>query len=176
MKNWYTIRARGRGADGSRAEVLIYDEIGAYGISARGFLAELGALPDGVPIDLRKIKTPAYWISTREDHIAPWRTTYLGTRLLNGPKRFVLGGSGHIAGIVNPPSANKYGYCANEALPESADDWLQGSTAHEGSWWTDWAAWVAGYNGKQVDARQPGEGKLAPIEDAPGRYVKARLV
>ncbi len=131
---------------------------------------------NGVPIDLRKIKTPAYWISTREDHIAPWRTTYLGTRLLNGPKRFVLGGSGHIAGIVNPPSANKYGYCANEALPESADDWLQGSTAHEGSWWTDWAAWVAGYNGKQVDARQPGEGKLAPIEDAPGRYVKARLV
>ncbi|MFO1381494.1 MAG: class I poly(R)-hydroxyalkanoic acid synthase [Chitinivorax sp.] len=131
---------------------------------------------DGVPIDLRQIKTPAYWISTREDHIAPWRTTYLGTQLLSGPKRFVLGGSGHIAGIVNPPSANKYGYCTNDALPETADEWLQGSTPHEGSWWSDWAQWVADYNGKQVAARQPGDGKLQPIEDAPGRYVKARLV
>lgn len=131
---------------------------------------------DGVPIDLRQIQTPAYWISTREDHIAPWRTTYLGTQLLAGPKRFVLGGSGHIAGIVNPPAANKYGYCTNEALPVTADAWLEGSQAHEGSWWLDWAKWVEPFNGKLVAARQPGDGKLPALDDAPGSYVKARLV
>lgn len=135
-----------------------------------------GITLDGVPIDLGKIKTPAYWISTREDHIAPWRTTYLGTQLLSGPKRFVLGGSGHIAGIVNPPAAKKYGYCTNEALPATAEEWLQDSQPHEGSWWLDWATWVEAYNGKLVPARQPGEGKLPALDDAPGSYVKARLV
>lgn len=135
-----------------------------------------GITLDGVPIDLGKIKTPAYWISTREDHIAPWRTTYLGTQLLSGPKRFVLGGSGHIAGIVNPPAAKKYGYCTNEALPATAEEWLQDSQPHEGSWWLDWAKWVEAYNGKLVPARQPGEGKLPVVDDAPGSYVKARLV
>lgn len=135
-----------------------------------------GITLDGVPIDLGKIKTPAYWISTREDHIAPWRTTYLGTQLLSGPKRFVLGGSGHIAGIVNPPAAKKYGYCTNESLPATAEEWLQDSQPHEGSWWLDWATWVDAYNGKLVPARQPGEGKLPVLDDAPGSYVKARLV
>ena len=115
-----------------------------------------------------------YWISTREDHIAPWRT-YLGTQLLSGPKRFVLGGLGHIAGIVNRrrPTNTVIAPTMPCRRPPT-NGW--GSTPHEGSWWSDWAQWVADYNGKQVAARQPGDGKLQPIEDAQGRYVKARLV
>ena len=136
-----------------------------------------GVTLHGVPIDMRKIKTPAYFISTREDHIAPWQSTYAGARLFAGPKRFVLGGSGHIAGIVNPPAANKYGYTTHDIeLPAKPADWLVGATAHEGSWWNDWSAWVAPHCGKQVAARKPGGGKLKAIEDAPGSYVKAKLV
>lgn len=129
---------------------------------------------DGVGIDLNKIETPAYFISTKEDHIAPWKSTYAGTQLLSGPVRFVLGMSGHIAGIVNPPSAKKYGYWTNANLPASCDEWLAGAEAHEGSWWLDWKKWVQRYNGKKVPARVPGDGKLDVIEDAPGSYVKIR--
>lgn len=129
----------------------------------------------GVPIDLRKIKTPAYFISTREDHIAPWASTYAGTQLLSGPVRFVLGGSGHIAGIVNPPSANKYGYSVNAQLPPTPQEWLAGATQQEGSWWLDWDAWLTEHRGKTVAARQPGDRELTPIEPAPGRYVKVRI-
>jgi len=93
----------------------------------------------GEPIDLSKIDIPAYFISTIEDHIAPWKTTYLGAQLLNGPVRFTLGGSGHIAGIVNPPSANKYWYWTNEKLRDTADEWLASAEKHPGSWWSDWA-------------------------------------
>ena len=127
-----------------------------------------------VGIDLSKVKTPAYFISTKEDHIAPWESTYAGTRLLSGPVRFVLGMSGHIAGIVNPPAAKKYGYWTNEELPEASGDWLAGAQSHDGSWWLDWKKWVQPYNGKRVPARMPGDGKLQVIEDAPGSYVKVR--
>ncbi|QNM97463.1 PHA/PHB synthase family protein [Chitinimonas koreensis] len=130
---------------------------------------------DGVPIDLTKVRTPAYFVSAREDHIAPWQSTYAGARLFKGPVRFVLGGSGHIAGIVNPPAANKYGYVTNPELAATPADWLAGAEAHEGSWWLDWAQWLGDYQGKRVAAREPGTGKLAAIEDAPGRYVKAKL-
>ena len=130
----------------------------------------------GVPIDLSKVKTPAYFISTIEDHIAPWVATYAGPHLLGGANRFVLGGSGHIAGIVNPPAANKYHYWTNSKLPKEPEDWLKTATQHPGSWWTDWLAWVAPHNkAKQVPARKPGSGKLKAIEDAPGRYAKFRL-
>ncbi len=129
----------------------------------------------GVPIDLRKIKTPAYFLSTREDHIAPWKTTYAGTQLLKGPTKFVLGGSGHIAGVINPPTAKKYSYWTHATLPPSPDDWLAAATKHEGSWWDDWAQWVGQYAGEAVSARPPGDGKLAPLEDAPGSYVKVRV-
>ncbi len=134
----------------------------------------------GVPIDLSRVKTPAYFASTREDHIAPWRGTYLGARLFSGPVRFVLGGSGHIAGIVNPPAANKYGYATHpetggKGLPETADAWLAGSEAHPGSFWPDWGQWLAPHLGEEVPARQPGDGKLPVIEDAPGSYVKVRI-
>jgi polyhydroxyalkanoate synthase len=129
----------------------------------------------GVPIDLGKVKTPAYFISTVEDHIAPWKSTYLGATRLGGPVRFVLGGSGHIAGIVNPPAAKKYCYWINEALPAKPDDWQAAAGRHEGSWWNDWQAWMEARNaGEHVPARVPGDGKLKVIEDAPGSYVSVR--
>jgi len=127
-----------------------------------------------VPIDLRKINVPLYFLSTREDHIAPWRSTYAGTQLVSGPVRFILGASGHVAGVINPPSANKYGYWTNEKLSAEPETWLKGATYHEGSWWTDWAAWIGSHGNGQVPARQPGSGQLAAIEDAPGSYVKVR--
>jgi polyhydroxyalkanoate synthase len=131
----------------------------------------------GVPIDISKIKTPTYFISTVEDHIAPWKSTYLGAKRFAGPVRFALGGSGHIAGIVNPPAANKYGFWINDAaeMPATADEFLEGATQHPGSWWTDWNAWVSELNGgKMVPARKPGDGGKV-IEDAPGSFAKFRL-
>jgi polyhydroxyalkanoate synthase len=126
----------------------------------------------GVPVDLSKVKVPAYFISTVEDHIAPWKTTYKGSRYLGGPVRFVLGGSGHIAGIVNPPAAKKYHYWTNEPGAPGADEWLQGATQHPGSWWEDWQRWIAALNGEdRVPARIPAKA----IEDAPGSYVMQRL-
>ena len=127
----------------------------------------------GVPIDLRRIKTPAFLLSTREDHIAPWRSTYAATQIYAGPVKFVLSASGHIAGVVNPPGS-KYGHYENDANPPTADEWLAGATQHDGSWWPVWERWVAQYAGGEVPARQPGDGKLHPIEDAPGLYVKVR--
>ncbi|UTV87475.1 class I poly(R)-hydroxyalkanoic acid synthase [Cobetia amphilecti] len=135
---------------------------------------------DGVPIDLSQIETPSYWVSAREDHIAKWQTTYNGTQLPKASiKRFVLGGSGHIAGIVNPPHKNKYGYATNDSLPATPDEWLEGTEQHEGSWWNDWQAWMTG-NGfvepePEVSARTPGEGKLDVIEPAPGRYARQTI-
>jgi len=131
----------------------------------------------GVKIDLTKVKTPCYFVSAIEDHIAPWKSTYMGALLPTGPVKFVLGGSGHIAGIVNPPVANKYGFWTNDELPAAADDFLTGATQNAGSWWTDWQQWVTGQTGgsAMVDARQPGDGPLKVIEDAPGSYVKFRL-
>jgi polyhydroxyalkanoate synthase len=127
-----------------------------------------------VPIDLRRIDVPTYFLSTREDHIAPWRSTYAGTRLMSGPVRFVLGASGHVAGVINPPSAKKYGYWTKEALPADPEAWLEGAAYHEGSWWTDWAEWLDQHGGGHVPARQPGSGSLAALEDAPGSYVAVR--
>jgi polyhydroxyalkanoate synthase len=131
----------------------------------------------GVKIDLGKIKVPCYFISTIEDHIAPWKSTYLGALRLGKAPRFVLGGSGHIAGIVNPPAANKYGYWVRDdnALPEDCETWLAATTHQPGSWWTDWHAWASEQDAGQVDARDPAKGKLPVLEDAPGAYVKARL-
>ncbi len=132
----------------------------------------------GEPIDIGKIKVPSYFISTLEDHIAPWKSTYLGATRLSGPVRFVLGGSGHIAGIINAPAANKYHYWTNETkkLPAEPDAWLEGAKQTPGSWWTDWQQWIDKLNkGAKVPARNPAKGKLKPIEDAPGSFVKFRL-
>ena len=133
-----------------------------------------GITLDGVSIDLTCIDVPVYILSTREDHIAPWRSTYAATGLYRGPIRFVLAMSGHIAGVVNPPSANKYGHFTGE-LAATPDAWLDAATAHEGSWWPDWDAWVSEYSGGEAPPREPGAGALPAIEDAPGRYVKVRI-
>ena len=140
-------------------------------------LCEPGGISVGdVDIDLRKIKTPSYFISAKEDHIAPWESTYAGARNFSGPVRFVLGGSGHIAGIVNPPVKNKYGYWTGAAkLPATSSAWKKKAKQHEGSWWIDWDKWLAGKSKKKVKARDPEKGKLAAIEDAPGSYVTKRI-
>jgi polyhydroxyalkanoate synthase len=126
----------------------------------------------GVPVDLSKVKVPSYFISTVEDHIAPWKTTYKGAQYLGGTVRFVLGGSGHIAGIVNPPAAKKYHYWTNPDLPPDADDWFSVATQQPGSWWEDWQRWIDTLNaGDKVPARIPAHA----LEDAPGSYAMMRL-
>jgi polyhydroxyalkanoate synthase len=133
--------------------------------------------PNGVSmkdvlIDLRSITVPSFMLSTRDDHIAPWKSTYAATQIYKGPVKFVLSGSGHIAGIVNPPDAKKYGYWTNEALPPTSDEWLSKAEAHNGSWWPEWLNWLAPYSGEQILARDLGPG----IEPAPGSYVKVMAV
>ncbi len=130
----------------------------------------------GVQIDLGRIKTPTFMLSTREDHITPWKSTYAATQLYGGPVKFVLAASGHIAGVVNPPSANKYSHFLNTKLPKDPDQWLAGAKQVDGSWWPEYAKWVQKYAGPKVPARTPGDGKLTPIEPAPGSYVKVRVV
>ena len=133
-----------------------------------------GIVLNETPIDLAKVQIPAYFISTIEDHIAPWKSTYAGARLFQGPVRFVLGGSGHIAGIINPPCANKYGYWTLDSLLSDPDAWLKDAAQQAGSWWTDWARWVEKQGGEKVAARVPGAGELKAIQDAPGSYVTLR--
>jgi len=144
----------------------------------KNLLKEPGGIMIGdVAIDLGKIRIPAYFISTLEDHIAPWQSTYLGAQRFSGPTKFVLGGSGHIAGIVNPPAANKYGYWTSpaRALPESAQAFFAGARQNEGSWWVDWQAWLTAQNEESVASRDPVKGRLGVLEDAPGSFVKFRL-
>jgi len=133
----------------------------------------------GVPIDLTTINTPAYIQAGREDHIAPSASVWKLMHVLAGPKRFVLAGSGHIAGVVNHPSAGKYQYWINEAetAPTTLDEFVAGAVEHKGSWWPDWVKWLkalAPETVKVAGARVPGKGKLKAIEDAPGRYVRTR--
>jgi polyhydroxyalkanoate synthase len=142
----------------------------------KNLLTQPGAITlAGEPIDLNNVNVPACFVSTIEDHIAPWKSTYMGAKLLPGPVKFILGGSGHIAGIVNPPAGNKYNYWTDDKLVDSADAWLAGANRHDGSWWPEWNAWVSQFGGDKVPARIPGEGKLKPLEDAPGSYAKLRL-
>jgi polyhydroxyalkanoate synthase len=126
------------------------------------------------PIDLTRIKTPAFILSTREDHIAPWKSTFVATRLYRGPTRFVLAASGHIAGVVNPPAAEKYGYWTNDRKAKSPDHWLENATKHDGSWWPAWQRWISEFAGGTVAARDPAKGALKPVEDAPGSYVRGK--
>lgn len=134
---------------------------------------------DGVKIDLSQIKTPAYFISTIQDHIAKWKSTYVGAQVHSGPVKFVLSGSGHIAGVVNPPNKVKYGYWTNDVIAETPDAWFAGAEKHEGSWWPDWQEWVTSNKyadpASQVTARDPSKGKLEAIEAAPGSYVKLKI-
>jgi polyhydroxyalkanoate synthase subunit PhaC len=139
-------------------------------------LAEPGGITlEGTPIDLSTVDVPAYFLSTREDHIAPWKSTYRGTHLLGGENRFVLAASGHIAGVVNPPDGGKYSHWINAERPEDPEAWFLGATEIAGSWWPDWQRWITALDKRHVKAREPGDGKLKPIEDAPGSYVKVLL-
>jgi polyhydroxyalkanoate synthase len=128
----------------------------------------------GAKIDLSKVNVPTYFVSAIEDHIAPWKTTYAGPSIVGGKSRFVLSGSGHIAGMVNPPAAQKYGYWTNASLVDSPDQWLEAAEQHNGSWWPDWLKWVGPHLGREVPARIPGKGKLKVIEAAPGSYARLR--
>ena len=130
---------------------------------------------DGVTLDLKKVSIPVYNLATREDHIAPAKSVYLGSSLFGGPVRYVVAGSGHIAGVINPPEKNKYQYWTGpRPRGEDVDKWLADAHEHPGSWWPDWFAWLKAQAPAKVPARQPGGGVLTPIEDAPGSYVKVR--
>src|SRR5713101_8207119 len=130
---------------------------------------------DNVRIDLKEITIPIYNLATREDHIAPAKSVYLGSSFFGGPMRYVLSGSGHIAGVVNPPAKTKYQYWTGDTpRGEDLEGWLRSAAEHPGSWWPDWLAWIKAQDAEEVEARPPGGGTFPPIEDAPGSYVKVR--
>jgi polyhydroxyalkanoate synthase len=131
----------------------------------------------GVPVDFGRIRVPIYVLAAREDHIVPWKGAYQTTQLVSGEARFVLGASGHIAGVINPAAKNRRSYWTGARVPAGADEWLAGATEHKGSWWHDWDRWLAQFAGGEVAApAAPGNARFRPIEPAPGRYVKQRVV
>jgi polyhydroxyalkanoate synthase len=142
-----------------------------YGENA---LAKGELVLDNVRLDLGQVKTPIYVQSSKEDHIAPYRSVYKGARLFGGPVNFMMAGSGHIAGVINHPDAKKYQHWTNPELPATVEEWMAGATEHPGSWWPDWMTWLKTRSGGQIPARDPAKGPLKPIEDAPGSYVKVK--
>jgi polyhydroxyalkanoate synthase len=142
-----------------------------YGENA---LAKGELVLDNVRLDLGAVKTPVYVQSSKEDHIAPYRSVYKGARLFGGPTTFTMAGSGHIAGVINAPVAKKYQHWTNAALPPTVEEWMAGAVEHPGSWWEHWAKWLKARSGGEVKARDPGKGPLKPLEDAPGSFVKVR--
>ncbi len=144
----------------------------------RNLLAQPGGIAmKGVPIDLGKVSIPLYFLSCREDHIAPWSSTYRGMKNFTAaPVRFVLAASGHIAGVINPPGGGKYNHFINDTLPPRAEDWFGSATEIAGSWWPDWQHWVTRLDARQVPARIPGKVRgVKVIEDAPGSYVQVKI-
>jgi polyhydroxyalkanoate synthase len=134
-----------------------------------------GVTIDGVPLDLGAIRAPLMAISLKDDHVSAWAATYQSALLWGGPKTFLLGGSGHNAGVINPPSANKHGYWTNPDMLEGAEDWLSGATKRDGSWWPHWQAWLSTDGASEkVPPRVPGAGALSAIEPAPGSYVRKK--
>jgi polyhydroxyalkanoate synthase len=142
-----------------------------YGENA---LAKGELVLDNVRLDLGTVKTPIYVQSSREDHIAPYRSVFKGAKLFGGPVNFMMAGSGHIAGVINHPDAKKYQHWTNPALPGTVEEWMAGAAEHPGSWWPEWMTWLKARSGADVPARDPAKGPLKPIEDAPGSYVKVR--
>jgi polyhydroxyalkanoate synthase len=128
----------------------------------------------GERLDLSKVKIPIYLQSSRDDHIAPYRSVYKSTKLFKGKITFMMAGSGHIAGVINHPDARKYQYWTNDKLPDTVEDWIAGATETPGSWWPHWDKWLSAKSGEMVPARVPGSGRLKVIEDAPGTYVKMK--
>ena len=142
-----------------------------YGENA---LAKGELVLDNVQLDLSKVMTPIYVQSSKEDHIAPARSVYKGAKLFGGPVNFTLAGSGHIAGVINAPVAQKYQHWTNDKLPAALDEWQADAKETAGSWWPHWIGWLKGHSGGQIPARDPAKGKLKPLGDAPGTYVKVR--
>src|SRR5262249_15036105 len=126
----------------------------------------------GERIDLKRVETPIYSLATREDHVAPARSVFLGSKSFGHPVQFVLAGSGHIAGVVNPPCKRKYSYWTGPPAAEKFEDWLAAADERPGSWWPDWLAWLRRHSAAEAPARLPGSGRLKPLEDAPGSYVR----
>jgi polyhydroxyalkanoate synthase len=130
---------------------------------------------DNTLLDLSKVKVPIYNLATREDHIAPADSVLYGSQFFGGPVKYVLSGSGHIAGVVNPPSSGKYQFWTNDNIKDvTLADWLKGAQEHKGSWWPDWREWLASIDAEEVPARAVGTEAMPPIEDAPGSYVRVR--
>ncbi len=142
-----------------------------YGQNA---LAKGEMVMGGQTLDLGKVMTPLYFQASKEDHIAPSRSVYRSARLFGGPVTFTMAGSGHIAGVVNHPDAKKYNHWTNDKLPATLEEWVAGATEHTGSWWPHWRAWLAEKSGKMIPARDPAKGKLKPLGEAPGEYVKVK--
>ena len=130
---------------------------------------------DNERLDLGNVTIPIYNLATREDHIAPAKSAFLGSKFFGGPVKYVLAGSGHIAGVVNPPGKLKYQYWTGDDPVGNFDKWIEKATEHPGSWWPNWIEWIKQQGGETAPAREPGGGKLQPIEDAPGSYVKVRV-
>jgi len=137
-------------------------------------LAQGKMVLDNVRIDLGKVKVPIYNLAAREDHIAPLASVFRVGKYMGGKTRLVISGSGHIAGVVNPPDANKYQYWTNDKPAATVEEWLKAATEHAGSWWPDWKEWITAHSGHLIPAPTPGSGKLKVIEDAPGSYVRVR--
>ena len=129
---------------------------------------------DGVKLDLKKVTVPIYEIAAKEDHIAPARSVFIGAKYFGGPVKYVLGGAGHIAGIINPPDKDKYQYWVGGPPVGSYDDWVKSATEIKGSWWPDWLAWLTQQAPRKIPAREPGGGVLTPVGDAPGEYVRVK--
>jgi polyhydroxyalkanoate synthase len=134
------------------------------------FMKPAGITIKGIPLDLKEIRTPAFLLSTTEDHISPWQSTYPAVHLFKGPVEFVLAGSGHVAGVINHPSKSKYGFFTNASFPENAHEWLESSIKKEGSWWTAWQTWVSSFGGEKISPLTT----YPFLESAPGSYVMAK--
>lgn len=160
--------------DGARIPAGVLREYGRL-VLQQNRLREPGGLSiDGVPIDLGAIKTPVFVVALKDDHVSAWKETFAGRSLFGGPTRFLLGGSGHNAGMINPPAAGKHGYWVNPADAPDADAWLAGAEKKDGSWWPEWQGWLGEDADDRVPAREVGAGGLKPIEPAPGGYVRVR--
>ena len=161
--------------DGARIPAAFLVSYARDVLLGNGLTKAGGVTIKGVTIALGKVTTPVMMISLKDDHVSGWSATYTGAKLFGGPVQFVLGGSGHNAGVINPPAANKHGYWLNEALPGTAEEWLAGAAKKDGSWWAHWQAWLKAQGDQTpAPARKIGSGTLKTIEPAPGRYVRVR--
>lgn len=162
-------------ADGSRIPQAFLLEYARLLLRGNKLREPGGVVIAETPVDLAKIEAPVMVISLKDDHVSGWQATYTGAKLFGGPTRFLLGGSGHNAGVINPPAARKHGYWANDNLPETAEQWFAGAEKQEGSWWPAWQQWLTGQgSGERVPARLPAAGTLPILEDAPGSYVRVK--